>query len=104
MCKKTSYHGTSNTQIDSCIRPLIRFLKDRDYDTVASCCGHGKYPVTVVVKQTHNGKEIFIEAFTQTKIPRNRRFYRKDEAGFYYIPEASLPSKPKDLGIREAVQ
>ena len=87
MCKAKKYNGTSNTQIDKCIRSLIAFLQERDYDTIASCCGHGKYPVTVVIKEMHNGKPIFKEAFTGKVLPRIRRFYRKDNMGLYYIPE-----------------
>lgn len=90
MCKKTNYHETSNTQIDKCIRALIGFLQQRDYETVASCCGHGKYPVTVIIKQSHNGKPVFLEAFTETIIPRTRRFYVKDKEGIYYIPEVQV--------------
>ena len=87
MCKRTEYR-TSNTHIDRCIRPLITFLRDQDYKTVASCCGHGKYTVTVVIMPIRaDGGDIW-ELFTCTRIPRSRRFYKKDKEGYYYIPEA----------------
>lgn len=82
MCKKTNYFKTSNTHIDKCMRAMIKYLKE-DYDVVACCCGHGKYPITVVVESSDE----FFELFTNTKIPRKRRFYKKDKQGFYFIPE-----------------
>lgn len=91
MCKKTNYHGTSNTQIDKCIRPLIEWLNETiEYPIIASCCGHNKYPITVIVKYKDNkSKILYYELFSWTKIPRTRRFYVKDKGGYYYIPEIS---------------
>jgi len=87
MCKKTKYHGTSNTRIDKCMKPLIQWLKSCDYDTVACCCGHDKYPMTVIVKEMRTGIPKYWELFSDTHIPRNRKFYKKDKQGYYYIPE-----------------
>ena len=86
MCKKTNYK-TSNTQIDKCMRPLIEFLKRRGWTTVACCCGHGHrdYPMTIIVKNPY--LNYYYELFTETIIPRKRKFYKKDKQGFYYIPE-----------------
>jgi len=72
MCKKTNYHGTSNTQIDKCMRPLIKFLvRDGCKTITASCCGHGKYPITVVFKGYYKLKDkpTFFELFSN-KPPR----------------------------------
>ncbi len=87
MCKKTKYYGTSNTKIDKCIKPLIQWLKSCDYDTVACCCGHSKYPMTIIVKEIINGVARFRELFSDIEIKRNRRFYVKDKQKYYYIPE-----------------
>jgi len=87
MCKKTNYKNTSNTQIDKCIRPLIKWLNSCDYETVGSCCGHNKYPITVVVKYRKNGIANYFELFSNTNIPRSRSFYKKDSEGYYFIPE-----------------
>ena len=84
MCKKTNYKS-SNVRIDKCMRPLIEFLNDIDYDTIASCCGHGKYPMTIVVRD-FNTKEIY-ELLSETEIPRKRSFYKKDKQNYYFIPE-----------------
>lgn len=81
MCKKTNYHY-SNTRIDKCMKPLINFLK-KHYKIVACCCGHTKYPITIVVR--FNGK--YFEMLTYTEIPRCRNFYKRDKQGYYYIPE-----------------
>lgn len=86
MCKKTNYK-TCNVRIDKCIMSLITFLQSRGYDTVSSCCGHQKYPLTVVVKEKWKDNIIYKELFTNTIIPRTRRFYKRDEEGYYYIPE-----------------
>jgi hypothetical protein len=86
MCKKTNYKSC-NTQIDKCIRPLIKWLLKAGYAPVGSCCGHGKYPMTIVVRYIENGKPTFYELLSNTKIPRSRRYYKRDEGGYYYIPE-----------------
>jgi hypothetical protein len=93
MCRKIIYK-TSHKQIDECIRPLIKFLNDCDYTTVASCCGHGRYPITVVVDESYPGiKPVFIELFSGKTIPRTRRFYSRDSKGFYFIKEVSKEVK-----------
>jgi hypothetical protein len=88
MCRKIIYK-TSHKQIDKCMRPLIGFLRDSDYTTVASCCGHDKYPMTIVVEFINNGIPEYRELLSGTIIPRNRRFYKRDNEGYYYIPEVT---------------
>ncbi len=70
-------------RIDSCMRSKVGDLITRGHNTVACCCGHGKYPETIVCI----GKNGAYELNTKIKIPRIKRFYRKDSEGFYYIPE-----------------
>ena len=87
MCKKTNYK-TSNPRIDKCMRNLIENLiwmtDGEGWQPVASCCGHGKYPMTLVFKSPH-GK--MLEVFSDKYIDRKRNFYKKDKQGYYYIPE-----------------
>ena len=71
--------------IDPTIKPEVDALQARGIKTLASCCGHGKYPKTIVIER--NGQNI--EYFSGIVIPRKRRFYRKDSEGIYYIPEVS---------------
>ena len=53
---------------------------------VASCCDHGKYPPTIVL-QYRDGTTT--EMYSGARIPRKKRFYKKDEKGYYFIPEVS---------------
>ena len=82
MCKKTK--GLHN-RIDKCIKPLIKFLKEEEWNVIASCCGHGKYPITIVIRNELNG--CAYELLSDIQIPRTRNFYKKDKQGYYYIPE-----------------
>lgn len=87
MCKKVNNKKTSNTRIDRCIQPLIKWLKNHHYITRASCCGHNKYPLTVVVRLRAPKGFFYIELFSGIEIPRKRNFYKRDKEGYYYIPE-----------------
>jgi len=82
MCKKPK--GLHN-RVDKCIVNLIDFMKVKGgkIQPIASCCGHGKYPLTIVVT---NGK-INWELLSNKIIPRKRNFYKKDKDGYYFIPE-----------------
>lgn len=91
MCKKTNYK-TCNTRIDKCIKPFIDWLNNK-HIVVACCCGHGKYPMTIIVKEGidmpigQNNLIVFREIISQKIIPRTSRFYVRDKQGYYYIPE-----------------
>ena len=84
MCKLNKKSGCR--RIDPCIRPFIGWLKNK-HITVASCCGHSKYPITIIVKEGVEKKIIYREILSQKIITRKRRFYKKDKQGYYYIPE-----------------
>jgi len=94
MCKKLK--GVHN-RIDKCMINLIENIgwligKDfgteervgRSWKTVACCCGHGKYPMTIVVESPHGNH---LEIVSDKYIDRKRNFYKKDKQGYYYIPE-----------------
>lgn len=85
MCKKGNPH-----KIDKCMNQLIRSLKVLGVTTLASCCGHGKYPMSVVVafnlQSFLDGFHPW-ELFTGKTIARKSRFYVKDKRGIYFIPE-----------------
>lgn len=65
MCKKVKF---CNSRIDKCIKPLIIYLKSIGIKPVASCCGHGVYPLTLImvlflnysVVRSYQEKEDFI--------------------------------------------
>lgn len=75
-------------KIDKCMETIVKtlswVLKDK-FSVVACCCGHGKYPMTLVMDDKFNNRRL--EMFSATPIPRKKRFYRKDKQGYYYIPE-----------------
>lgn len=70
-------------RIDPCMKNLIDFLQLNDIKTLSCCCGHGKYPMTIVVKWGDGAFEIV----SYKNIYRKSRFYKKDKQGIYYIPE-----------------
>ena len=82
MCKFDARNDSR--RIDPCMKRLVTYLKlylKEGYKPVASCCGHGKYPMTVVVF----GKEIF----SDKRLSNVSRFYKRDKQGYYFIPEVS---------------
>lgn len=88
--------------IDKCMRQFVEcldyYIALREVRIVASCCGHGKYPMTILIKgKPNNGlfrnpfakdaKDIVQDLVSGLIIPRKKRFYVKDKEGYYYIPE-----------------
>ena len=68
------------------MRAAVEKLNSMGIETLGSCCGHGKYKKTIVVKLETG----IFEWFSMKPIPRIRRFYRRDKQGrlgHYYIPE-----------------
>ena len=52
--------------IDECIFSLIKVLNENGFETVASCCGHGKQPPRISLK---DGRELLMFDYdTATKI------------------------------------
>ena len=86
MCKLKKYHNTSNTKIDKCMKNLIEVLNSFGVITLACCCGHNKYNMSIVIEEN---KEV-VELLSQKTIPRTRNFYNKDKQGYYYIPETRM--------------
>ena len=80
MCNKCK---PNNRKIDKCMKILCEELRCCE-SVRASCCGHGKYPPTIVIEDDYG---IFWDTISNIKIPRSTRFYLKDKQGYYYIPE-----------------
>lgn len=83
MCKKHNLR-----KIDKCLKEFVDRLDcflTKPWRTIACCCGHGKYPMTIIVKEYNEGQAI--DLVSGKVIPRKKRFYRKDKQGYYYIPE-----------------
>ena len=96
MCKKKQFKYCPS-EIDKCMRKMIENLNilfPKNIKTIASCCGHGIYPMTIVVKNTMwKEGECNFELFSGKYIPRKRNLYKKDKKGYYYIPEVSEEKK-----------
>ena len=74
------------------IENLNEYMCGDDFTIKACCCGHGKYPMTIVVEDYFNNRTM-IDWCSNKIIPRKKRFYVKDKQGYYYIPETVLPTK-----------
>lgn len=74
-------------RIDPCMRKAISNLNQLGVKTLFSCCGHGRYPVSLIVDiGIGDGKVIPLEIFSNIALT-GKRFYKKDKNGFYFIPE-----------------
>ena len=88
MCNKRNFipvwipHLKAYRYVDECISDLIEELNEKGIKTFGSCCGHGKYPITIVLRHG-----FVLTDSTMGYIQRKRNFYKKDEKGFYFIPE-----------------
>ena len=72
-------------KVDHCMVQIIQFLNRHGIETVACCCGHNRYPMTIVVTSPNGIRDIF----SNEVIPRKRKYYRLDKKGYFYIPEVS---------------
>jgi len=70
---------------DKCLENVLALLNSNGIKTLGSCCGHGKYPCTIIIESANVAFELFSGAI----IPRKKRFYRKDKQGYFYIPEVN---------------
>ena len=84
MCKKTQFKYCPS-KIDECMKEEIEALNKAGIETLSCCCGHKKYPKTIVVK--HSGTKMPFEYFSKQYILRKRKFYKRDKEGYYFIPE-----------------
>ena len=83
-------------RVDACIASVLLNL-DPEIDTLGSCCGHGRYSMSIVYR---NSKGEIRDMISGALIPRKKRFYKKDKDGYYFIPEAVaiLTAKPTEIG------
>ena len=76
-------------RVDKCIRHLPTVLSVYGFYVVACCCGHGRYPLTVVCKNEAKELNNYFDLISGKDIPRRKRFYKRDKDGYFYIPEVS---------------
>lgn len=71
--------------MDPCMVPVIKRLNDMGINTISCCCGHGKYRRTIIVQSV--APRWAFEWNTGILFHDRKHFYRKDEDGYYFIPE-----------------
>jgi hypothetical protein len=89
MCEKLKYCAT---KIDPCLVDEIKSLNELGFKTISSCCGHGKYNATVLVRTPENlvyeiYSDLYLTAYNPKKKKRDNRYYKKDSEGIYHIPD-----------------
>jgi len=81
--------GLRNLRLDACIKSFIRILNHMGVHTVACCCGHGRYPMTVICRLPTT--DTYYDLISGTEIPRSTYFYQYDKDRYAYITEISEP-------------
>ena len=90
MCEKLKYCAR---EIDPCILDEIKDLNEKGMETVSSCCGHGRFPKTIIIK---DGEKGYLEFYSGEEIfPEKKRylnFYKsvwikKERKRYYYLTE-----------------
>jgi hypothetical protein len=76
--------GPYGRYIDKCMKEVVLMLNETGIKTLGCCCGHGKYPKTIIIKGHHIPNW---EWFSGKLINRQRNFYKMDSDGLYYLPE-----------------
>lgn len=100
MCQKRSsviaqLTPDKSVRVDSCLRHGIETIYRNGLETVACCCGHGRYPITIICRDRLGDR--YFELFSGRVIRRTRNFYVMDSDGFYYVPETITPKKKLSL-------
>ena len=97
MCNKHSsvileLPGGKKIRVDPCLRKEILWLNKHGIETLACCCGHGKYKKSIIYNYNFANGTKYLRVFNLTTkkvfcLSRKKRFYFKDSEGVYYIPE-----------------
>lgn len=92
---KKIYINGKLVKVDKCLAKVIIFINDKTpLKTLGACCGHSRYPLTIIVRSSLGENFEFI---SQKVIPRKKRFYKKDSNGYFYIPEVVNVNRNKAL-------
>lgn len=96
VCEKIISKGAAR-EIDPCLIEELEALKNEypkfkeKFQLIMSCCGHGKYSKTIIVKNRYSGacfEWLSGIMLSGTKRSDSRApFYRRDKEGHYYIPK-----------------
>ena len=82
---------SGENRIDPCIKQVVTNLRIAGAHPLGSCCGHGKYHKTIVVRTVNHRN---IDYYTGVEIPRKKRFYFRDSNGVFFIPEVEAKYSP----------
>jgi hypothetical protein len=85
MCNWTK---SGNTRVDPCMREVVNNLRSTGAKPQGSCCGHGKYKRTIIMRTTDHRN---VDYYSGIEVPRKKRFYVRDKEGIFYIPEIDSP-------------
>ena len=92
LCEKLRY---CNPRKDKCLITKIELINAmKVYQTLSSCCGHNKYPETIVVMDRKSKRVSLFDSphiFLGYGRRKGNRYYKTDQENFYYIPEVSKP-------------
>ncbi len=88
LCEKLPYCARN---IDPCILAKIKKLQKMGLDTILSCCGHNKYPETIIIKNDDNtvyeyNSSKFLKDYNPFFDKRHNPYYIKDADNYYFIP------------------
>ena len=73
-------------KVDKCLSGLLCFINgNTSFRTLGSCCGHCRYPMSIVCKSPFG---FIVDICSGEIIPRTRNFYKMDSEGYYYLPES----------------
>jgi hypothetical protein len=81
--KEVKVRGKSIT-VDRCMGADVAALQENGITTLGCCCGHGRYPRTIVCRDPEGAYEYFSGIRLGQK---TRNFYRRDSGGHFYLPE-----------------
>ena len=92
MCqKRNSVHRKINgveKRLDSCIADMVVKLNVQKIKTIMSCCGHGVYPISIIVEVEDivTKEECLTNLFYPFQVwTKKRNLYRTDSNGLYYL-------------------
>ncbi len=85
---------TRKIRLDKCMHDIIQSLSYHGYITVGCCCGHGRYPMTIICQVSSN-KKLFFDLISGKDVKNKIGGgpYKSDKQGYFYIPEVCKEKK-----------
>lgn len=74
--------------VDCCMIPMIETFKEmEDFESVACCCGHGRYKSSFLARR--KGANRVFDMFSGVKLPFTGRYYKRNKGTkrLFFIPE-----------------